>query len=88
LFNNKLSEAGFFLDGIFAGKDTSLEQGGKDLPGRRLTKNLIRLGVNPRDASRWSSACAKGYGWRCRSRLGGWATAKPSRILIKYTINE
>lgn len=36
LFNYKLSEAGFFLHVIFAGKDTSLEQGGKDLLGRRL----------------------------------------------------
>ncbi len=35
----------------------------------RKRKNLIRLGVYPRDAFRWS-----------RSRLGGWATAKPSRI--------
>lgn len=42
----------------------------------RKRKNLIRLGVNPRDAFRWS-----------RSRLGGWAIAQ-SPILNTTITNE
>jgi group II intron reverse transcriptase/maturase len=40
----------------------------------RKRKNLIRLGVNPRDAFRWS-----------RSRLGGWAIAQSP--ILNTTIN-
>lgn len=41
----------------------------------RKRKNLIRLGIDQGQAYAWS-----------RSRMGGWATAKPSRIHFKHTI--
>ena len=53
----------------------------------RKRKNLIRLGVNPQDAFRWSSACAKGYGRRSRSRLGGWAIAQSPILNTTITVN-
>jgi hypothetical protein len=41
----------------------------------RKRKNLIRLGVNPRDAFRWS-----------RSRLGGWAIAQSPILNTTITV--
>ena len=41
----------------------------------RMLKNLIRLGVNPVDAYRWS-----------RSRLGGWAIAQSPILNTTITI--
>jgi hypothetical protein len=41
LFIYKLSEPGFFLHAIFAGKDTSLDQDAKDVLGRRLTSYRV-----------------------------------------------
>ena len=43
----------------------------------RKRKNLIRLGVNPKDAFRWS-----------RSRLGGWAIAQSPILNTTITINR
>jgi RNA-directed DNA polymerase len=43
----------------------------------RKRKNLIRLGVNPRDAFRWS-----------RSRLGGWAIAQSPILNTTITIER
>ena len=42
----------------------------------RKRKNLIRLGVNPRDAFRWS-----------RSRLGGWAIAQSPILNTTVTVD-
>jgi len=42
----------------------------------RKQKNLIRLGVNPVDAFRWS-----------RSRLGGWAIAQSPIMNTTITVN-
>jgi hypothetical protein len=42
----------------------------------RKRKNLIRLGVNPRDAFRWS-----------RSRLGGWAIAQSPILNTTITVD-
>ena len=43
----------------------------------RKRKNLIRLGVNPRDAFRWS-----------RSRLGGWAIAQSPILNTTITVDR
>jgi hypothetical protein len=43
----------------------------------RKRKNLIRLGVNPRDAFRWS-----------RSRLGGWAIAQSPILNTTVTVER
>jgi len=43
----------------------------------RKRKNLIRLGVNPKDAFRWS-----------RSRLGGWARAQSPILNTTITIDR
>ena len=43
----------------------------------RKRKNLIRLGVNPQDAFRWS-----------RSRMGGWAVAQSPILNTTITVNR
>ena len=43
----------------------------------RKRKNLIRLGVNPRDAFRWS-----------RSRLGGWVIAQSPILNTTITVDR
>jgi RNA-directed DNA polymerase len=43
----------------------------------RKRKNLIRLGINPRDAFRWS-----------RSRLGGWAIAQSPILITTLTVSR
>lgn len=45
--------------------------------GERKRKNLLRLGVNPNDAFRWS-----------RSRLGGWAIAQSPILNTTITVNR